>query len=82
MRVAARRIILSVALLTFVAGCSGYRTAVIPGHVFPETPNESDSPIASACHIVGGTIGSLALVAGLFFVAFVISYTNSGGTGN
>ncbi len=40
-----RRLIFAVVLLAFSAGCSGYRTALVPGVYDPAMPADPDSPV-------------------------------------
>ncbi len=42
-----RRAALSIALLTFATGCSGYRSAVIPGKLDPVGTPVSDRPVVT-----------------------------------
>jgi hypothetical protein len=64
-----RKTFFAVALLAFLTGCSGYRTAVIPGVDDPSPPQDDDAPQLSE-----GMKAKVYLVSGERFEGEVVRY--------
>lgn len=60
---------LSVGLLAFLAGCSGYRTAVIPGVTDPLEAEDTDAPVLSE-----GMVAKVYLLTGDILQGEVVSF--------